>query len=283
MEKEMEQQRHQEVVEDLVNDLLCNCSAFLPRRRRQRPLHLRSPSSATSCIPLDSPLVQDPCGPPAVTPLALPTERTCSGAASAKSTKRGIAASTGPSATTKPKRDSLAAKHSRRKLVPAYTRGRDLPELTSRAHSGGKVLPAKADTSKDASPTFSRSHTAMALSRPAQPARRQLTAAPTRALSHRDLTVAPNTSPSLHSAPSRHDAAPTGRNVASSVHLKALAHAVIASTSTRTPSASANLAMLSWEHQERLEIKARRAQAAALRDHSEPNVDPASGEDGSCG
>ena len=31
---------HQRVVEDLVNDLFCNCLSFIPRRRRQRPSHL---------------------------------------------------------------------------------------------------------------------------------------------------------------------------------------------------------------------------------------------------
>ncbi|KAJ1481967.1 hypothetical protein T484DRAFT_1805658 [Baffinella frigidus] len=77
-----DQQRHQQVVEDLVNDLLCNCSSFGSttadpprRRRRMRPTHLASPSGA-SYIPLGAPFVQGPSGPPSVSPLALPSPTT---------------------------------------------------------------------------------------------------------------------------------------------------------------------------------------------------------------
>ncbi|KAJ1475983.1 hypothetical protein T484DRAFT_1826360 [Baffinella frigidus] len=68
-----EQQRHQQIVEDLVNDLLSHSSSFPPRRRHQRPPHPADPSNAASCIPLEAPLVQGPSGPPAIHPLALLT------------------------------------------------------------------------------------------------------------------------------------------------------------------------------------------------------------------
>ena len=70
-----QERRHQQVVEDLVNDLLCSSSSFVlttpqpapqARRRRQRPLHLASPPRAASCIPLDSPHARGPSVPPAV-------------------------------------------------------------------------------------------------------------------------------------------------------------------------------------------------------------------------
>ena len=155
------QQRHQQELVDLVNDLLCHSSSFVSttpeqdpplRRRRQRLAHLASPARAASCIPLDSPLVRGPSGPPAVATMdispqhggaskALIGRRTSSGA-SAQSTKAGSVTSTtshdslshsreasaGPSPTTTPKHDLLRS-HSRRQLVrgSSHKWGQDSP------------------------------------------------------------------------------------------------------------------------------------------------------------
>ncbi|KAJ1469290.1 hypothetical protein T484DRAFT_2182489 [Baffinella frigidus] len=74
----LEQDEHQQVVEDLVNDGLCHAASFVstttaspPRRRRQRPLPLENPSGAASCNPLE-PFVRVPSAPCAV---AKPSQR----------------------------------------------------------------------------------------------------------------------------------------------------------------------------------------------------------------
>ncbi|KAJ1494840.1 hypothetical protein T484DRAFT_1926519 [Baffinella frigidus] len=123
MEQDPAQQRNQEVVEDLVNDLLCLPSPFvsttpdprLPssfvsttaetphRRRRQRPTHL-----ALSCTPLDSPLVWG----------AHPPDGTSSGASAACTANPTSSGASAKTAT--PTRASLRA-HLRKHSHPRAT------------------------------------------------------------------------------------------------------------------------------------------------------------------
>jgi hypothetical protein len=160
-----EQQRHQQVVEDLVNYLLCHSSSFVSttpaqnpplRRRRQRPpqsvlcnevkevertvssplertviSHRHSARRAFS-TPGPASIQRDRSGSPAVAfspqhrgARKPPSDRTSNGA-SPKSIKDG--ASRGPTPTASPKHDSLLA-HSRRKFL--WTDSRYSPSARS--------------------------------------------------------------------------------------------------------------------------------------------------------
>ena len=166
-------QRHQQVVEDLVDDLLCHSSSFVsttaadpPRRRRcQHQTQMASTSRDASC----NPFVWGPRGLPAVAP-ALPTDQISSGA----SVKR-IQVWSAASPTTSKKHDSLRSQ-SRRKHVSTHEWGRDSPPActskcdlplarsphllhvrgvgASRRHSDGEVHHAKDDTREHASSTM---------------------------------------------------------------------------------------------------------------------------------
>ncbi|KAJ1467570.1 hypothetical protein T484DRAFT_1858370 [Baffinella frigidus] len=247
-----DQQRHQQVVEDLVNDLLCNCSSFGSttadpprRRRRMRPTHPASPSGA-SYIPLGAPLVQGTSVPPSVSPLALPSPTTSPKYDSLCAHSRETSSWSTP--TTSRSKYAVARSSVRDSRSPvARSSGRDSPlahsahrrhahaECASRAH----MHHAKADKLQNAS---RRSQTAGDLSQPARSACR--------------LSVA------LERAPS-----PSRRNVASglSKHLKATSHAIIATRPTRLTIADLGggvsndpLTMLQWEHQERVAATRRR-------------------------
>ena len=68
----MDDDEHQQLMEDLANDFLCRRSSFVlttdppRRRRRQRPERAESHSPAARCSSLDSQLVRSPIGPPVI-------------------------------------------------------------------------------------------------------------------------------------------------------------------------------------------------------------------------
>ncbi|KAJ1488407.1 hypothetical protein T484DRAFT_1939246 [Baffinella frigidus] len=306
----MEQDQHQQVVEDLVNDLLFHAASFVstttaspPRRRRQRPLPLEIPSGAASSVSLDAPLVRGPSASPAVAPpprYPLQPPRTLNGPVHSlkegNGERRGSSpttspqhhflrahsrerapsrerahsreASRDPSPTTAPQHDSLRS-HSRRKFLWAPTSGhkslfahaphlRHLREESAlRAISLGNVRHAAPDTREHASQTMHRSQSAEPPSPPAQP----LGHTPVEQL-QLEQSLAP-----IRRVPSGVPRAGSVRNVASGLRsvvlLKAAAHAIIAAgrdeggKDRQGSITSADLAMIQWEHQERLELAAR--------------------------
>ncbi|KAJ1482112.1 hypothetical protein T484DRAFT_1805064 [Baffinella frigidus] len=172
-------------------------------------------------------------------------------------------------------------------LLSTFSSFRPRRQCTSRSHhSGGKVHHATADTSEDAS-------TSLALSQPAKPLEHVPEDQLQRARSHRHLAQLvhapshhhhhPHVAPHLQRSPSRRNVeltkAPSRRNLVEgprSVHLKAVAHALIASADMiRGTRSSADLAVMKWEHHERLKIVENRAKcAASARQLSSPHMDP---------
>ncbi|KAJ1494842.1 hypothetical protein T484DRAFT_1926528, partial [Baffinella frigidus] len=314
MQQDPAQQRHQQVVEDLVNDLLCLPSSFVSttpdprlsssfvsttaetphRRRRQRPTH-----RASSCIPLDSPLAHPPDRASSASAACTAT-RTSSGAsaactasrtssgASAKTTtpthtslrahsrerSHPRATSRGPALTTSPKHDSLRS-HSGRKLVATHKWVHDLPPASSAGRHTLLYAPYDGQLNNAKADT----------SEDASPLRRSRSRQLQKANSRRQLA-------SLAPAPSRRDdTAVSSRHAAPrSVHLKSAAYALIAAFPTRTRDHEACIAVMNWENAERTLIRERKWQNAmqtsrqgSTRHLAGPYMDPGTGGGGSRG
>jgi len=313
----MDDAQHQQVVEDLANDLLCYRSSFDSttdpprRRRRQRPERVwEGPPRAASCNPLDSPLVRSPIGPLVI---AHPAQKAHTHAHAALSPQDGGArkhpidhgigfkriskgcspkiskggspqtpgASTGPKSTTSPNHDSLRPpfarkflwthkSHSGSPLAHAPRHRRVCVECASRPHSDGKVHHAAADTSAHAIP---RSQSEP----PPEPAKTLLhwakrPAAPQlqRANSLQELQVGLARAPSLRN-----------NRLFAHGHLKAVAHALIATFSMSAPKGVTNedVTMLAWEHTERLALGRRRSGETSPPGPASGETGPASGDD----
>ena len=289
----MDEDQHQQVMEDLANDFLCYRSSFVStadpprRRRRQRPERAcESNSPAVSCSQLDSPLVRSSSGPPAI-------------ANHAQKSSKGAS----PQSTSS-KHDSMRAPFARKFLWTHKSRpDSPLPhaprhqhvcvECAARARLGGKVPAAAADTS-ELGGTFQSSAIPRSQSEPLLEARKPLLhwaqrgrerarevgreresereSARARERESAQRPVAPVELPQQRVGL----AAPSLRNVAAgrrSVHLKAIAHALIATFSLRDLPrgiTNADVAMLAWEHTERLELAAgRQARAGEVGAHGE--------------
>jgi len=321
----MDDDQHQQLMEDLANDFLCYRSSFESttdpprRRRRQRPERAcESPSPAARCSPLDSP---GPIGPPVI---AHPAQKSHAVAARAPvssveaigvggkrmmdPTSRGASAKSfigispqtpnapaGPNPTSSTKHDLLRASNhaitpsarkflwmlkSRADSAHAPRHRHASAESTSRALSGGTVPAAATETSHHAVPRSQSEplrepaktllHWAQ---RPVAPVEIQ------RATSLQKLHAALARAPSLPNiAAGRPNPKPKG--------FKAVAHAVIATFSlqrerapTDLPRADsgvtdADVAMLAWEHTERLALGRRRAGSVGAHDAVAPCVAP---------
>ena len=256
------QDQDQQVVEDLVNDLLSYPPPFIsahpPRRRRQRP------SRAASCVPLDSPLVRAPTrealwsgghAHAATPPQHSGTRKPPILERSSNGTKR-LKDGSGALGTLNPFEWSLqrpdpdpTPKHSlrthlRRTLLS--TRTSDLDSPLARPHQ------AAAATIKHASSSTRRSQSEHVFpTAPPLPHRPQPPAELRRTPSFRNVSAGGREGmPALHSV----------GEYPQNVRLKAVAHTLIATLPTRALGgtvANADLAMLKWEHQERLALAVR--------------------------
>ena len=278
------QDKHQQEVEELVNDLLSYPPPFVStrgsRRRRQRP------SRAASCIPLDAPVAWAPSrdalwnGEHAYAPSSqrggghahkVPStqhsgarkppifERSSTGS-SIKRLKDESGASRSPTPTSSPmQRDSLHGASRGPTPTPS-------PMLRDslHAHSRRKLLSLRSTHKPDLDSPLAHPHQVAAS-----------TSVPSSSPTRRSQSE-PLPTPSLellHRTPSL-------RNMVSGkrcVRLKAVAHALIATLPTRAckddvpPSpvqrqvTSADLAVLTWEHQERLALAARQREERNLR------------------
>jgi len=298
----MDDDQHQQVMEDLANDFLCYRSSFDSttdpprRRRRQRPERdWESHSRAASCNLLDSPLVWSPSGPLGI---AHPAKKSHTHAHASLSPQDGgarndpidqgiggkrmskgcspkickggspqtLSASTGLNPTTSPNHDSLRSPFAR-KFLWTHTLRPDSPlahaprhrhvctECASHAHSDGRVHQAAAATSKHAIP---RSQSEP-LPEPAKPllqwAKRPV--APVelqRTSSLQELQVGLARAPSLRN-----------NRLFAHRHLKAVAHALIATISMSAPRdltrgvTNEDVTMAAWEHTERIALGRRRS------------------------
>ena len=269
----------QQVLEDLVNDLLCSFSVFVstipaapappPRRGRQRPLHLASPSRAATCIPLDSPLARAPTGPPAVAPLSpnkhhhaalspqhsvarkhpidqgtggkLLFDRT-STRTSARLLKDARGASRGPTP------DFLPLARSSVHVSPLAHAARH--RYVCAEHSG-KVHHAKADTIGQ-DPATPRTQSADSLSQPSQ------------SLGHFEPLQQAR---SLRPPPVEPTRAPPLRNGLRSMDFRSAAQAIRGTFGVRGRTVSnEDVAMIEWEHHQRLELAVRRRESVMEKD-----------------
>ena len=282
------------------------------RRRRQRPERAwESPFSVTSCNPLDSPLVRSASGPPVI---AHPAQKSHTHAHAELSPQDGGArthpidqgiggkriykkgspkisrggsphtpsASTGPNPTTSPNHDSLRSPFARKFLWTHKSRPDSLlaraprrhrhvcAECASRAHSDGKAHEAAADTGEHVIPRTESEP----LLEPAKPllhwARRPVAGVELqRANSLQEVQVG------LAGAPPLRNNRPSAQR-----HLKAVSHALIASSSMSAPRdfprgvSNDEVNMLAWEHIERLKLGRRRSGEAEALEESERSEAP---------